>query len=106
MNGVTFLITLYGHDIIHKMQKYLSWLFFIVFMIATYMVFQLPLPAGSWSPGSLNLSAFMLSVAVVATWQLSFAPYVADYSHERAKGDHAWQRAADRMRRGQVPQYL
>lgn len=80
MNGVTFLITLYGHDIIHKMQKYLSWLFFIVFLIATYMVFQLPLPAGSWSPGSLNLSAFMLSVAVVATWQLSFAPYVADYS--------------------------
>lgn len=80
LNGITFLITLYGHDVIHKMQKYLSWLFFIVFLIATVLVFQLPLPAGSWSPGPVDLSTFMLAVAVVATWQLSFAPYVADYS--------------------------
>jgi NCS1 family nucleobase:cation symporter-1 len=80
LNIITFIVTMIGHDLIHKMQKYLSWVFFIVFIIATVIVFRLPVPAGSWSPAHFNLSTFMLSVSVVATWQISFAPYVADYS--------------------------
>lgn len=80
LNVITFIVTMIGHDLIHKMQKYLSWFFFIVFLAATVIVFRLPIPAESWSPAEFNLSAFMLSVSVVATWQLSFAPYVADYS--------------------------
>ena len=66
--------------LIHKMQKYLTWVFFFVFIAATIIVFQLPVPTGSWSPAGFNLPIFMLSVSVVATWQISFAPYVADYS--------------------------
>ncbi|MEY2193734.1 cytosine permease [Neobacillus sp. BF23-41] len=80
LNILTFIVTMIGHDLIHKMQKYLTWVFFLVFIAATFIVFQLPVPSGSWSPAEFNLPIFMLSVSVVATWQISFAPYVADYS--------------------------
>lgn len=80
LNIITFTVTMIGHDLIHKMQKYLTWVFFIVFIVATVIVFQLPVPAGSWSPAHFNLATFILSVSVVATWQISYAPYVADYS--------------------------
>ncbi|MCD1161613.1 purine-cytosine permease family protein [Peribacillus frigoritolerans] len=80
MNGITFIVTMIGHDLIHKMQKYLSWFFFIIFLAATIVVFNLPIPAESWSPAGFEFSTFMLCVSIVATWQLSFAPYVADYS--------------------------
>ncbi|TCP27087.1 NCS1 family nucleobase:cation symporter-1 [Scopulibacillus darangshiensis] len=77
---VAFFIALFGYDLIHKMQKYLTWIFIIVFAIVTVIVFRMPLPAGSWSMSGFNPAAFMLSVSVVATWQLTYAPYVADYS--------------------------
>ncbi|EKN69307.1 putative purine-cytosine permease [Neobacillus bataviensis LMG 21833] len=80
LNIITFIVTMIGHDLIHKMQKYLTWVFFLVFIVATFIVFQLPVPSGSWSPAEFNLPIFMLSVSVVATWQISYAPYVADYS--------------------------
>ncbi|WP_026567640.1 purine-cytosine permease family protein [Bacillus sp. UNC41MFS5] len=80
LNIITFIVTIIGHDLIHKMQKYLTWVFFLVFIAATFIVFQLPVPPGSWSPAEFNLPVFMLSVSVVATWQISYAPYVADYS--------------------------
>lgn len=80
LNIITFTVTMIGHDLIHKIQKYLTWVFFIVFIVATVIVFQLPVPAGSWSPAHFNLATFILSVSVVATWQISYAPYVADYS--------------------------
>jgi len=80
LNIITFIVTMIGHDLIHKMQKYLTWVFFLVFIAATFIVFQLPVPPGSWSPAAFNLPVFMLSVSVVATWQISYAPYVADYS--------------------------
>lgn len=80
MNIVAFLITLYGHDLIHKIQKILSLLFFIVYLIATFIACRLSLPAGAWNPAHFNLAIFVLCVALVATWQISYAPYVADYS--------------------------
>ncbi|KZM54472.1 cytosine permease [Aeribacillus pallidus] len=81
MNAVCFIIALYGYDLIHKMQKYFSWLSFIIFLIATYIIiFQLPIPENSWALDQFNMSAFLLAVSITSTWQLSYAPYVADYS--------------------------
>ncbi|TCP24952.1 NCS1 family nucleobase:cation symporter-1 [Scopulibacillus darangshiensis] len=80
LNLLTFLVALFGHDVIHKMQKYFSWIFFIVFFVVTIMALRIPVPAGSWSAGGFDPTIFMLSVGITASWQLSFAPYVADYS--------------------------
>ncbi|MED3727637.1 cytosine permease [Priestia filamentosa] len=77
---ICFVVTIFGHDLIHKMQKLLSWSSFIVYLVVTIIIFQLPLPAGSLSLVSLDWPVFLLSISVVATWQLAYAPYVADYS--------------------------
>ncbi|MEY8000028.1 cytosine permease [Clostridium sp. Mt-5] len=80
MNAMVFIITLYGHDLIQKMQKILSWIFLAVYIFATFVVFNRPVPAGSWSASSFSLPIFLLAVSIVATWQIAYAPYVADYS--------------------------
>ena len=80
LNILCFVVTIFGHDLIHKMQKLLSWSSFFIYLAATYIIFQLPISAGSWSPGSLDWPVFLLAVSIVATWQLAYAPYVADYS--------------------------
>lgn len=80
LNIVTVIVTVVGHGLIGRMQKYLSWLFLGVFLVASIIAFSLPVPVGSWSPGNFDPALFMLCVSLVATWQLSFAPYAADYS--------------------------
>ncbi|MCO0862733.1 cytosine permease, partial [Staphylococcus pasteuri] len=46
----------------------------------TYIVFQLPVPAEQWLPNNIDVSGFFLAVSIAVTCQLSYAPYVADYS--------------------------
>lgn len=80
MSVLTFIITLFGHDLIHKMQKFFTVFFLITYLILTVLVFQVDIPAGAFNIADFKLAEFILGVAVVATWQISYAPYVADYS--------------------------
>lgn len=80
LNILCFIVAIFGHDLIHKMQKVLSWSSFVVYLAATIIIFQLPLPTGSFSLSGLDLPVFLLAISIVATWQLAYAPYVADYS--------------------------
>ncbi|MEM1506071.1 cytosine permease [Domibacillus sp. 8LH] len=80
LNILCFVVTIFGHDLIHKMQKILSWSSLVIYLVATVIIFQLPLPSGIWSAGSVDWPVFLLAVSIVATWQLAYAPYVADYS--------------------------
>ncbi|OIK10183.1 cytosine permease [Bacillus sp. MUM 116] len=80
LNALCFVVTIFGYQFIHKMQKVLSWTTLVTYFIATILVFQLSIPAGSWNVGHVNFSQFLLAVSMIATWQLSYAPYVADYS--------------------------
>ena len=77
---VTCVITILGYDIIHKLERYFAILFAIVFLFVTFEIFRLPLPASSWDPSHFDLGPFLLTISLVATWQLTYAPYVADYS--------------------------
>lgn len=75
-----FAIALYGYQLIHKTQKWLSWISVIVFAVATFLALQLSVPADQLVIGDVKLSSFLLGVSIAATFVLSFAPYVADYS--------------------------
>ena len=77
---IVLVITFYGHDLIHKVERWFAALLAIGFAILTFAVMQHGLPAGVWSVADFNLGAFLLLVGGTATWQLTFAPYVADYS--------------------------
>ena len=80
IGAVCFVVALYGYDLIHKVQKWFSAASLVIFLIMTYIVFKLPVPVEQWLPSQFDLSAFLLSVSIAVTWQLSYAPYVADYS--------------------------
>ncbi|WP_088067377.1 purine-cytosine permease family protein [Gottfriedia luciferensis] len=77
---VTLLITLFGYDLIHKMEKYFAIIFTIVFIIVTYKALSLPMSSTMFSIGHTKIGPFLLMVSIAATWQLTYAPYVADYS--------------------------
>ncbi|MBD8007205.1 purine-cytosine permease family protein [Bacillus norwichensis] len=80
LSVITFVITFYGYEMIHKLSKYIAILLGVIFLFVSILVFKLDFPANSWSPSQFQFAPFLASVSVFATWQLTFAPYVADYS--------------------------
>ncbi|MEN5303643.1 cytosine permease [Pseudomonas sp. TWI628] len=80
LGALCFLVALFGYQLIHRLQKLLSLLSIAVFGIATLLALALPMEAGQWSAQGFNLASFLASVSIAVTWQLSYAPYVADYS--------------------------
>jgi nucleobase:cation symporter-1, NCS1 family len=77
---ISLVITLIGYDLIHKLEKYFAIIFAIVFIFVTIEAFRLEMPAHIWAPGHFSAGTFLLMVSIAATWQLTYAPYVADYS--------------------------
>jgi Purine-cytosine permease and related proteins len=80
LGGLCFLVALFGYQLIHRLQKLLSLLSIAVFGIATLLALALPMESGQWTAQGFNLASFLASVSIAVTWQLSYAPYVADYS--------------------------
>ncbi|WP_176509358.1 MULTISPECIES: purine-cytosine permease family protein [Pseudomonas] len=80
LGALCFLVALFGYQLIHRLQKLLTLLSIAVFGIATLLALALPMEAGLWSAQGFNLASFLASVSIAVTWQLSYAPYVADYS--------------------------
>src|SRR5699024_12457207 len=60
--------------------RYLTIIFAIVFAIVTIVVLQMDFPAGSFSVSDFHLPTFLMIVSLMAAFQLSYGPYVADYS--------------------------
>ena len=77
---ITLVISIYGYDAIHRVEKFASYLAAIVFIIVTFFALRLPLPARSFVFGQVNIGNFLFAVSVYATYLITAAPYVADYS--------------------------
>ena len=74
------LLAIYGYDLIHRYQKYQTWLFIVVFLGLTVYMFVHGVPNGGLSAGKFRGGPFLLTLSVVASYQITFAPYVSDYS--------------------------
>src|SRR5699024_12624390 len=46
---ITFIITLFGYELIHIVERYLTIIFAIVYVIVTIVVLQMDFPAGSFA---------------------------------------------------------
>jgi nucleobase:cation symporter-1, NCS1 family len=77
---VAVVAALVGYDLIHRMERYLTYGFLVVFGILTIVVCLLPYPTGSFDLGHFDLAPFLLQFSVVAGYQISWAIYVSDYS--------------------------
>ncbi|MCO7054893.1 purine-cytosine permease family protein [Pseudomonas juntendi] len=80
IGALCFVVALYGYWLIHRLQKVLSILSILVFLVVTVLALGLPVPDGQWTAAGFSLSKFLAAVSIAVTWQLSYAPYVADYS--------------------------
>jgi NCS1 family nucleobase:cation symporter-1 len=74
----SLLLATVGYDLIHYWQRAGTFLFLAGFVILTFAVFS---HGGlDWSTGGFHGGAFLLSVSIIAVFQISYAPYVSDYS--------------------------
>ncbi|AEW03658.1 permease for cytosine/purines uracil thiamine allantoin [Sulfobacillus acidophilus DSM 10332] len=77
--AVCAVLAIYGYDTIHRYERYLAVIFAVAFLYLTVRMLSHPV-AGGVSPHGFSFPTFLLSVSVFATWQITYAPYVADYS--------------------------
>jgi purine-cytosine permease-like protein len=79
------LLAIYGHDWIHRVFITIFWLSLPFWVIVTVGIFRGH--AGGHGPltGGFNAAAFFAMFAVAASYNITYAPYVSDYSRYLAK---------------------
>lgn len=78
---VTAVLAIYGYDLIHTFQRYLSIIFVVAFIFLTIsLVSGGHLSAKALSSGGFDWGMFLLAISIPLSWQITYAPYVSDYS--------------------------
>jgi NCS1 family nucleobase:cation symporter-1 len=73
------VVSVYGHDLVQVTEKYLGYFLLITFgLVGTLALFK----GGSISQGNIlpATSTIIICIAIVASFNLSWAPYSADYT--------------------------
>jgi NCS1 family nucleobase:cation symporter-1 len=79
VNILTVLLVVFGYDFIHRYERIAAALFLLLFSYLTVRVLLQPMPANLAKP-EFEWGPFFLVLSIMASWQLTYAPYVADYS--------------------------
>ena len=78
---VSLLATLYGHDLIHAYTRWMTYVSGAALLFCfAWIIWVHGLPASFGSQGGFTAPGFFGTVSVGALWQISYAPYVSDYS--------------------------
>ena len=78
---VVTVLAIFGYDAIHKFQRYLAIIFLVAFVLLTVSLFAgHNLTAKALSSGSFSWPLFVLALSIPLSWQITYAPYVSDYS--------------------------
>ncbi len=81
MAAVAFALTMAGYDLIHFAQKWGTYIFLVVFGIFTIgVLLRGQLPPAHQTAGEFQLAPFLVVLGAVASYQVSQAPYVSDFS--------------------------
>ena len=78
INAFVLLITAFGYDMFHAYNRVVTFLStgaFIAILIKLLTILPSHLPAGDNSAGNI-----LLAISVFVAWQVTWAPYVSDYS--------------------------
>ncbi|MCO7218458.1 cytosine permease [Klenkia sp. PcliD-1-E] len=80
LTALSILIAVVGHDLLHLVQRWLTYVLIVAFAITTVIAFTLPAaPAVAATPG-FDLTAFLVQFSLAAGYNISYAVYVSDYS--------------------------
>jgi NCS1 family nucleobase:cation symporter-1 len=78
---VGVIATIYGHDLIHAYARVMSYVSGSVLVLAAVWIVRVHgLPADFLARNSLTAAGLMGTISVAALWQISYAPYVSDYT--------------------------
>ena len=81
VTAVALVVALVGYDLIHRFERYLAYGFILIFGVFTVgALATLHFPAGSLSLSGFHWTPFLAQFGIVAGYQISWAPYVSDYS--------------------------
>ena len=92
---IAAVVALFGYDLIHGFERYLTYLTIIMLALLTVAVLtHLDLPGGAFAISDFHLVPFLGQLGVAAGYQISWAIYVSDYSRylppESARGTFKW----------------
>lgn len=76
-------LAIWGHDWLHRAYKILFWVNLPLFILLTGAVLGghvARLPVGVHAPAAFALPAFLTQFAAAASYNITYAPYVSDYS--------------------------
>jgi nucleobase:cation symporter-1, NCS1 family len=88
VNIFVLLITWFGYDMFHSYQRLLTVLstgIFVAFLIKLLTILPKHMPAGDNSAGNI-----LLAISVFVAWQVTWAPYVSDYSRYMPESTPIW----------------
>lgn len=77
---LTFIVAAFGYRWIHKLGRLATVLGFVGFAYLTFRVFHENSAHTLFGSPHFHGAPFLLAIALGAGWQLTFGPYVADYS--------------------------
>jgi nucleobase:cation symporter-1, NCS1 family len=82
LGGLLGLVAaIYGHDLIHAYARVMAYLSGVVLLLTGIWIFWVHgVPEGIFTRNQFTWPGFLGSVSAAALWQLSYAPYVSDYS--------------------------
>ena len=88
-------VALFGYDLIHGFERYLTYLTIIMLALLTVAALtHLDLPGGAFDLADFHLVPFLGQLGVAAGYQISWAIYVSDYSRylppESGRGTFKW----------------
>jgi nucleobase:cation symporter-1, NCS1 family len=78
--AVCTVLAVYGYRLIHQYERWISLISALGFIYLTYRLLSQHHVSAVWHSGHVGAGTFLLVVAIAATWQITYAPYVADYS--------------------------
>jgi nucleobase:cation symporter-1, NCS1 family len=88
INAFVLLVVWFGYDLFHSYNKivtYLSAGIFVAILIKLLTMLPHHLPAGDNTAGNV-----LLAISVFVSWQVTWAPYVSDYSRYLPEDTSAW----------------
>ncbi len=78
--AICTLLAIFGYDLIHRYESIVSILFLVGFVYLTIRLLANNPLGKAFSNSTFSLGTFMLVISIIATWQITYGPYVADYS--------------------------
>lgn len=82
------VVAWYGHDLVHVVERYASYVLLVLYVIMAIRMFALPqTAAGAKAAGQVGtLGDVLLVVAIIASYVFSWAPYAGDYARYLPQG--------------------